>query len=71
MVTDYWHESAKIGVPHFLFCTTDGKIAILMRTLTLAMTLLRLMKNGEFWSSNPCILQACLLHAGRCHAFCS
>jgi len=42
MVTDYWRESAKVGIPN-LHCvrwhfTTDERIATRLRALTLPMT---------------------------------
>ena len=62
MVTDFWCESATIGIPHLhsvrWHSTTDGRIATRMRALTLPMTLLHPIKIGQLWSGNPWVLQA-------------
>ena len=76
MVTDFWRQSAKIGIPHLhsvrWHSTTDGRIATRMRALTPPMTP---SSDKNYVNFGPVIPEFCRrvspggLHAGLCHAF--
>jgi len=72
MVTDFWCESAKIGIPRLhsvhRHSTTDGRIATRILALTPLMTLLRLIKNLVDFGRVP-LSVAVGLHDELCHAF--